>query len=230
MGGYQDRTPDQEVEASAAGTPSVALSAERVERLVEVLSLVAVGEHQAALDTLPAAEDGVLLETCVRVLVTELAASQATNTHYLGELEESGRQLAERLTLIERQREALAALSTPIIEVWDSTLALPIIGAVDAARALVMGERLLQRVVELRARNVILDLTGMEAIDAATVGNLTQMARGVQLLGAGCIITGVSPMLAQTLVDLNLDLRPFRTQRTLKDGLAESLGRVRTAT
>lgn len=198
------------------------VSAERAERLMQTLSLVAVGEHAAALGLLPdvsAAEDRVSLETCVRVLIAELAASQEENARNVARLEESARQLAERLAVIERQRVALADLSTPLIEVGSGTLALPVVGAVDAERARMMGERLLQRVSELRVRQVMIDLTGMAASDAATVDNLIRMARAVQLMGARCMLTGISPALAQTLVELGLDLRHLETRRTLQDGL-----------
>lgn len=203
---------------------------ERTERLKEALSLVAVGEYAAALSLLPEdsdeGEESVALETCVRVLVLELGASHEANARALAQLEESRRQLAERLALIERQRVALADLSTPIIQVWDGTLALPILGAVDAERAQVMSEQLLQRVAELRVRAVIIDLTGMSAGDAVTVENLVRMARGVNLLGARCTLTGIGPALARTLVELGVDLHGLRTGRTLQDGLLASLGRA----
>jgi rsbT co-antagonist protein RsbR len=198
------------------------VSGERAERLMQTLSLVAVGEHAAALGLLPdvsLAEDSVSLETCVRVLIAELAASQAENARHVARLEESARELAERLAVIERQRVALADLSTPLIEVGSGTLALPVIGAVDAERARTMGERLLQRVSELRVRRVLIDLTGMAASDAVTVDNLIRVTRGVQLMGARCTLTGISPALAQTLVDLGLDIRDLEIRRTLQDAL-----------
>lgn len=202
---------------------AAAVSAERAERLLKALSLVAVGEYEAAGDLLPPAggadDESLSLETCVRVLIDELAEAQTANARAVARLEESARQLAERMALIERQRVALVDLSTPLIEVGDATLVLPVIGAVDGERAQVMGERLLNQVQAQRIRRVILDLTGMTAEDAASVDNLLRLARGVQLLGARVTLTGIGPALARTLVAFGLDLRGLDIRRTLEDGL-----------
>ncbi|MBL9107218.1 MAG: STAS domain-containing protein [Myxococcales bacterium] len=208
------------VQVGSTGGAAV-VSAERAERLIKALSLVAVGEFEAAGDLLPSADgadDGSLsLETCVRVVIDELAEAQAANARAVARLEDSARQLAERMALIERQRVALVDLSTPLIEVGDATLVLPVIGAVDGERAQVMGERLLNQVQAQRIRRAILDLTGMTAEDAASVDNLLRLSHGVALLGARVTLTG--PALARTLVALGLDLRGLDTRRTLEDGL-----------
>lgn len=204
------------------------VSGERAERLMQALSLVAVGEHEVALGLLPevSPDDDVSLETCVRVLIAELSTAQRDNASYVARLEESARQLADRLAEIERQRVVVADLSTPLIEVGDGTLALPIVGVVDGERARLIGERLLQRVTELRVAAVMIDLTGMADIDAASVVNLLGVARGVQLMGARCTLTGISPALARSLVELDLDLRGVDLRRTIQDGLHAAAARL----
>jgi rsbT co-antagonist protein RsbR len=203
----------------------------RIQRLIDAISLIGVGELDAALERLPepaAADDELdLLEACTRVLIGEVAASRDASARYARELEASRKALADRLELIQRQSVALADLSTPIIEVWEHTLALPIIGAIDEARAATMAETLLHSVAERRARHVLVDLTGVEDIDAETFRHLTRLARAVELLGARCVFTGLGPNVARTLVGMNLELGALRTHPTLKEGLRAVVGGAR---
>jgi rsbT co-antagonist protein RsbR len=129
----------------------------------------------------------------------------------------------ENVELIAKLHTALDALSTPVIEVWEGTLAVPLIGALDQTRGERATERLLAEVVETRARCVILDLTGMELCDAPTAAQVVKMARAVELLGSSCLLTGVQPAVAQAMVDLDVDLPKERMQRTIKQALRRAM-------
>ena len=134
--------------------------------------------------------------------------------------------LAEgRLETIERQRMAIADLSAPIIDVWDGVLVLPIVGLVDTQRSLELTERLLERIAESGASSVIVDLTGVDVVDTMTANHLLQMIRAAALLGAFCVLSGISPLIAQTLVQLDVDLSEIATVRSLKEGLQTCLRR-----
>lgn len=121
--------------------------------------------------------------------------------------------------VIRKQALELRELSTPVIDLWDDILALPIIGAVDGARSAAIMERLLHEVVAKRCRFVILDVTGVDLIDTQTASHFLALARAVELLGARCVLTGVRPAVAQTLVGLDIDLGEITTLRNLKHGL-----------
>lgn len=122
---------------------------------------------------------------------------------------------------IRRQQDTISELSTPIIEVWPGVLTLPVVGHIDERRAGEMTERLLLRVTALRARHVILDLTGVARLDAATADHMLRILRAVPLLGGQTMITGIHPAVAETIVDLGLDLRAIRTVRSLREALTE---------
>lgn len=129
------------------------------------------------------------------------------------------RELQDRLSVIEAQRAAIAQLSTPIIQVWDGILCLPVVGTVDTARSMEMTERVLHAVVAERARAAIIDITGIEVMDTKTVDHFLKMTRTLALLGAKAIITGISPSVATTLTQLGVELGEVRTCRSLRDAL-----------
>lgn len=126
---------------------------------------------------------------------------------------------AENRELIERLRLALDELSTPVLEVTEDVIVLPVIGVVDSQRSAQMSERLLSEVVRTKARNVIIDLTGVEIIDTATADRFVKLARGVELLGSRCIVSGIQPAVAQTLVELGVQFSGLSTQRNLRHAL-----------
>ncbi|HKS28449.1 MAG TPA: STAS domain-containing protein [Pyrinomonadaceae bacterium] len=119
--------------------------------------------------------------------------------------------------------ELITELSTPVITVWEGILLAPIIGSLTRERAEQMTDALLHATVERRARVVILDITGVRTIDTAVVQRLVQSVAAIVLLGAECILTGVSGAVAQTLVHLGLDLSGIRTRRRLAEGLQYAL-------
>jgi rsbT co-antagonist protein RsbR len=138
-------------------------------------------------------------------------------------LDERERELATMLATIRAQSESIRELTVPIIEVEDGIVALPVIGTIDAARAREIMETVLAHVVAHRSRHVILDLTGVGAIDTQTTDYLEKVVGGVRMLGARCIVCGLNPTTAQILVDLGANLASIQTFRSLKDGLRDSL-------
>ena len=131
----------------------------------------------------------------------------------------------ENRELIARLRVAVDELSTPVLEIWDDVLALPVVGIVDTQRSARMTERLLAEVVRTRSRSVIVDLTGVELIDTSTADRFLKLARSVQLLGARCLVTGIQPAVAQTLVELGVEFSALETHRNLKSALEASIRR-----
>lgn len=132
----------------------------------------------------------------------------------------------ERLETIERQRLAIADLSAPIIDVWDGILALPVVGLVDTQRSIELTERLLNRIASSGTRSVIVDLTGVDIVDTMTANHLLQMIRAASLLGTLSVLSGISPQIAQTLVQLDVDLSEITTVRNLKEALKVCLRRA----
>ncbi len=149
---------------------------------------------------------------------------------YADALESNERLNHERLLTIERQRAAIVELATPIIDVWDDIVTLPIVGIVDTQRSVEMTQKLLQRIATTKARFVIVDLTGVDMVDTATADHLAKMMKAAQMLGSTCVITGISPNIAQTLVQLSVDLTGVRTLRSLKEGLKECFRLLREKT
>jgi rsbT co-antagonist protein RsbR len=127
--------------------------------------------------------------------------------------------------VISAQQAALRELSTPIIPISDGVIAMPLIGAIDSARAQQVLEALLTGVGEQRASTAILDITGVQVVDTQVANALLRAAQAVKLLGAQVIITGIRPEVAQTLVGLGLDLSMITTLATLESGIARALGR-----
>ncbi|HVH45965.1 MAG TPA: STAS domain-containing protein, partial [Labilithrix sp.] len=131
---------------------------------------------------------------------------------------------AEKTDLVERLRLAVDELSTPVLEVTEEVLTVPIVGVLDTQRSARMSERVLTEVVARRARYVIVDVTGVEVVDTATADQLIKMALGIELLGSECIITGIQPAVAQALVQLGVELRGFRSQPTLRRAIEYCMG------
>jgi rsbT co-antagonist protein RsbR len=132
------------------------------------------------------------------------------------------REQEKNLTL-ERMRLAMQELSTPVLEVWDDVLALPVIGIVDSKRSTDIMERLLHEVEHKQCRFVIIDITGVEIIDTATADHFIKIVNAVQILGARCVLTGARGAVAQTLASLGMDLGPLVTLRNLKHALRECI-------
>ena len=130
-----------------------------------------------------------------------------------------------REAIILRQQEELLELSTPVVTLWDGILALPMIGTLDSARTQVVMESLLQRIVETGSEVAIIDITGVPTVDTLVAQHLLKTVTAIRLMGADCIISGIRPQIAQTIVHLGVDLRGVITKASLADALAVAFDR-----
>jgi rsbT co-antagonist protein RsbR len=127
---------------------------------------------------------------------------------------------------IAQQRATISELETPVIQVWDGILALPIVGTVDTARAQDMTEALLERIVATGSEIVLLDITGVPVVDTAVARHLLETVTAARLLGADVLIVGLSSRTAMTLVQLGIDLSHVTTRATLAKGLEFAFRRL----
>jgi len=131
-----------------------------------------------------------------------------------------------REQVISRQQLELLELSTPVVKLWDGILALPMIGTLDSARTQVVMESLLQKIVETESQIAIIDITGVPTVDTLVAQHLLKTVTALRLMGADCIISGVRPQIAQTIVHLGVDLQGVTTKANLADALALALKRT----
>lgn len=132
-----------------------------------------------------------------------------------------------REEVILRQTDEITEISTPVIRVWDGILALPIIGTLDSARTQVVMENLLQEIVESGSTIAILDISGVPAVDSLVAQHLIKTVAATRLMGAECIISGIRPEIAQTVVHLGIDLSNIITKATLAHALRYAFGTLR---
>ncbi|CAG1018345.1 RsbT co-antagonist protein RsbRA [Burkholderiaceae bacterium] len=131
-----------------------------------------------------------------------------------------------REEVISRQQQELLELSTPVVKLWDGVLAVPMIGTLDSARTQLVMETLLQRIVETGSELAIIDITGVPTVDTLVAQHLLKTVTAIRLMGADCIISGVRPQIAQTIVHLGIDLQGITTKSSLADALALALRKV----
>jgi rsbT co-antagonist protein RsbR len=131
-----------------------------------------------------------------------------------------------REEIIMRQQEELMELSTPVVKLWDGILALPIIGTLDSTRTQVVMESLLQKIVETGSEVAIIDITGVPTVDTLTAQHLIKTVTAARLMGADCILSGIRPQIAQTIVYLGVDLADVVTKASLADAFALALKRT----
>ncbi len=131
-----------------------------------------------------------------------------------------------REEVISRQNQELLELSTPVVKLWDGILALPLIGTLDSERTQVVMESLLQQVVDTGAAIAIIDITGVPTVDTLVAQHLLKTIAAARLMGADCIISGIRPQIAATIVHLGVDLGNVITKATLADAFALALGRL----
>jgi rsbT co-antagonist protein RsbR len=130
-----------------------------------------------------------------------------------------------REEVISRQQEEMLELSTPVVKLWEGILALPIIGTLDSARTQIVMESLLQKIVNTGSEIAIIDITGVPTVDTMTAQHLLKTVAALRMMGADCIISGIRPQIAQTIVHLGVDLQGVTTKATLADALAMALKR-----
>src|SRR5262247_1334883 len=131
-----------------------------------------------------------------------------------------------REEVIRRQQQEMLELSTPVVKLWDGILALPLIGTLDSARTQVVMEALLQKIVETGSGLAIIDITGVPTVDTLVAQHLLKTVTAARLMGADCIISGIRPQIAQTIVHLGVELGNVTTKATLADAFTIALRRL----
>jgi rsbT co-antagonist protein RsbR len=185
----------------------------QVADILLVISDVGNGDYATRLNTdLPENHPLAALYAGINEMIESLQQEQQRSTAYRKDLE-------EKLATIELQRAAIRELSTPIIEVWEGVLCLPVVGVMDSTRSAEMTEMLLRSIVDKKARCAIIDITGIQVMDTATADHFLRMAKAVRLLGAECVLTGINPNIAQTIVFMGVDLGDVTTLRSLRMAL-----------
>ncbi len=189
------------------------LMLERIADILLVVAGVGSGDYLTRLKSdLPDDHPLSTLYEGINQMIESLRTEQERAAAYQRELE-------DKLATIEMQRAAIRELSTPIIEVWDGVLCLPVVGVLDSTRSAEMTEALLQAIVEKKARCAIIDITGIQVMDTGTADHFLRMARAVRLLGANCLLTGINPAIAQTIIHMGMDLSGVITHRTMRNAL-----------
>ncbi|MBX3259297.1 MAG: STAS domain-containing protein [Labilithrix sp.] len=205
-----------------AGVTEDELADPMLERIADVLLVVAdvgSGDYTTRLRSdLPPDHPVSTLYEGINQMIGSLAAEQQRSATYQRELE-------EKLAMIEVQRAAIRELSTPIIEVWEGVLCLPVVGVLDSTRSAEMTEALLSAIVEKKADCAIIDITGIQVMDTGTADHFLRMARAVRLLGASCLLTGINPAIAQTIIHMGVDLSGIVTHRTMRNALQRYIQR-----
>jgi len=184
--GEEEKLPDVEGEVL-----------DKIADVLLVMSEVSVGIYRRLETQLPPDHPVGALFQGVNEMIESLQREKETNAQYQRELE-------EKLETIERQRSSIRELSTPIIEIWDRILCLPIVGVMDTTRSGEMTDALLKAVVDRAARCAIIDITGIDIMDTGTADHFVRMAKSVKLLGADCVLTGINPHIARTLVQMDV--------------------------
>lgn len=132
---------------------------------------------------------------------------------------------AARDTVIAEQAESLLELSTPVVKLWDGVVALPLVGTLDSARTQIVMEALLQALVDTGSEHAIIDITGVAAVDTQVAQHLLKTVQAARLLGAECIISGIRPQIAQTVVALGIEFGDIQTKANLADAMLLALRR-----
>jgi rsbT co-antagonist protein RsbR len=130
-----------------------------------------------------------------------------------------------REAVIARQQRELIELSTPVVKLWDGVVAVPLIGTLDSERTQIVMESLLERIVDTNSTMAIIDITGVPTVDTLVAQHLLKTVAAARLMGADCVISGIRPQIAQTIVHLGLTLSEVTTKATMADAIAHALDR-----
>ena len=191
---------------------------DRIERVEDVLTSIAAGELDARIES-DVEDDFSGIEKAIDLLIGDLTDELRQREKIQKELESKLAKIQEQQKTILQQQEDLLELSSPVSKVWDNILILPVIGTLDSQRTQVMMENLLQKIVDTGCTISILDITGVPTVDTQVANHLLKTVTSARLLGAECIISGISPAIAQTIVHLGIDLSSIKTKATLQDAM-----------
>lgn len=205
----------------ADGEESISIKREQLARLGQAVLLASTGSFEEA-DALlreHAEDDFGATERVVRELIGDYRASIQQSLLSVEEFRASKHELQQKLDTIGQQQAAIRQLSAPLIDVWERIIAVPLIGAFDRARAQDLSERLLTRIQQAGTSWVLLDLTGLDAVDAGIAEHILRLASAVRLMGATCILTGMRASVAKLLTSLGSPIDTVRSLPTLREGL-----------
>ncbi|MCA9652351.1 MAG: STAS domain-containing protein [Myxococcales bacterium] len=197
----------------------------RLESLMSAVSAASVAAYEEALTEIKVRDEDDFgeLEHVVALFIDELRTAAQRRDEAMKAMTEARASLEEKLDTIRRQQIAIRDLSAPIIDLWEGILTLPIVGTVDSQRAVDITEKLLQRIADTNAACVIIDLTGVDVVDTMTADHLIKLVKSARLLGTYCVVTGIGPEIARTLVDLGVELHELVTLKRLREGLQACL-------
>lgn len=208
----------------------VPVPADSLAGLHDALDRAADGDFDAALAGLARAAPGVPagLVQAARTLIDDYRMLVAQHSFSIDEFLLAKRELQRKLGTIERQQAAILRLSAPIIDVWDGVVTVPLIGDLDGACAQDLASRLLAHIERSRVAWVIVDLTGAAELDTSLAGRLLDLSRAIRLMGADCLVTGIGPQAARTLVTLGVSLAGLRPLSSLREALKYCLAQAAT--
>ncbi len=191
-----------------------------------------------ALQGFTSEETAIFIFSLKKPLFTRIRRAASNNPESLAEATWETTELIDKLGMhtvkafqksreevINRQQEEMLELSTPVVKLWEGIIALPMIGTLDSARTQIVMESLLQRIVETGAEIAIIDITGVPTVDTLVAQHLLKTVTAIRLMGADCIISGIRPQIAQTIVHLGVELQGITTKANLADALAIALKR-----
>lgn len=203
----------------------ITIQRSRLESLMSAVSAASVAAYAEALKEVKVRDEDDFgeLEHVVALFIDELRTAAQRRDEAMKAMTEARASLEEKLDTIRRQQIAIRDLSAPIIDLWDGILTLPIVGTVDSQRAVDITEKLLQRIADTNAACVIIDLTGVDVVDTMTADHLIKLVKSARLLGTYCVVTGIGPEIARTLVDLGIELDELVTLKRLREGLQACL-------
>jgi rsbT co-antagonist protein RsbR len=190
---------------------------DRLQVVLELIQKMAAGDLDIQAPMLAHGDELDAVAAGLVMLAEEMSAQMDANRVLHSEL------LSARERTIAAQQQAIVELSTPVLQVWKGILIMPLVGVIDTARAKDMTDRLLEEIADRQASVVLIDITGVPVVDSGVAQHLLLTIRAVKLLGAKCMLTGVSPAVAQTLVTLGINLSEVITKGSLQSGLAHAL-------
>ncbi|MDX9747285.1 MAG: STAS domain-containing protein [Paludibacter sp.] len=195
---------------------------QRIEHIEDILSSVAAGDLDLRIES-EYEDDLTGIEEAINLLIDDLTHELKKSLKLKAEMEEKLLKIQDQQKTILQQQEDLMELSSPVSKVWENILILPVIGTLDSQRTQVMMENLLQKIVATGCTTAILDITGVPTVDTQVANHLLKTVTAARLLGAECIVSGISPAIAQTIVHLGINLSNILTKATLQDAMIYAL-------
>lgn len=194
----------------------------RIEHIEDVLSSVAAGDLDLRIES-EVEDDLTGVEQAINLLIDDLTHELKKSLQMKQEMEDKLKKIQDQQKIILQQQEDLMELSSPVSKVWENILILPVIGTLDSQRTQIMMENLLQKIVSTGCTSAILDITGVPTVDTQVANHLLKTVTAARLLGAECIVSGISPAIAQTIVHLGINLTNILTKATLQDAMIYAL-------